>query len=38
MLCREYFALFSASGFTEAMLCLARMEGVALWKGEERIE
>ena len=34
---REQFSLFSAAGFTDAMLRLAETEGVALWEGEERV-
>ncbi len=34
---REYFALFSAAGFTPAMVARARQNGVGLWEGEKRI-
>lgn len=34
---QEHFALFSAAGFTDAMLGRAKKEGVALWRGDERI-
>jgi len=34
---QERFALFSATGFTDAMLRLARDEEVALWKGDKRV-